>query len=340
MLMERLGEHPAWSRYLRESFAANKPWDRIAREILRADPEDGPNRGAAFFLAKRLDHYGENPVDYPALAADVGRLFLGVDLRCAQCHDHVLHRRLQAAGLPGPARVRPERRPPGPQGARRRREADDAEAALHVGLHPEGRGDRPAPAVGRGGRDPRDQEGGRVPQAPRSEGRPARRAPLQPAGRAGRAAPRAREPGLLAEHRQPALAGDDGPRPGPPARPGPLRQPALASGAARPARRRTRRPPVRPQMAPPRAGPQPDLRAVGPDPGRPGGAAPFELPRRRREAPLGRAAPAEHAPGDGRARLRPRGEGGGSRTSTGSGRGSSRRSRTPRASRRTSSAPR
>jgi hypothetical protein len=89
MLMERLGEHPAWSRYLRESFAANKPWDRIAREILRADPEDGPNRGAGFFLAKRLDHFGENPVDYPALAADVGRLFLGVDLRCAQCHDHI-----------------------------------------------------------------------------------------------------------------------------------------------------------------------------------------------------------------------------------------------------------
>jgi len=70
MLMERLGNHPAWTRYLRESFAANKPWDRIARELLRADPEGEANRGAAFFLAKRLDHYGENPVDYPGLAAD------------------------------------------------------------------------------------------------------------------------------------------------------------------------------------------------------------------------------------------------------------------------------
>ncbi|MBX6312609.1 MAG: DUF1553 domain-containing protein [Isosphaeraceae bacterium] len=89
ILMERLGDHPAWTRYLRASFAANKPWDQMAREILRADPDDEAHRGAAFFLAKRLEHYGENPIDYPGLAADVGRMFLGIDLRCAQCHDHI-----------------------------------------------------------------------------------------------------------------------------------------------------------------------------------------------------------------------------------------------------------
>ncbi len=89
VLMERLGEHPAWTQYLQDAFAVNKPWDRIAREILRADPVDRVNRGASFFMAKRLEHYGENPVDYNGLAADVGRLFLGNDLRCAQCHDHI-----------------------------------------------------------------------------------------------------------------------------------------------------------------------------------------------------------------------------------------------------------
>jgi hypothetical protein len=88
ILMERLGDHPEWSAYLRSSFAANKPWDQLARELLRADPKEEAGRGAAFFLAKRLENYGQNPVDYPALARDVGRLFLGVDLRCAQCHDH------------------------------------------------------------------------------------------------------------------------------------------------------------------------------------------------------------------------------------------------------------
>jgi len=88
-LMERLGEHPEWNKYLQSSFASNKRWDQMAREILRADPNDAANRGAAFFYAKRLENYGQNPVDYSALTRDVGRLFLGKDLRCAECHDHL-----------------------------------------------------------------------------------------------------------------------------------------------------------------------------------------------------------------------------------------------------------
>ncbi|HEY2911558.1 MAG TPA: DUF1549 domain-containing protein, partial [Gemmataceae bacterium] len=88
-LMERLGEHPDWTKYLQASFERNKPWDRMAREILRADPQDAANRGAAFFLAKRLDHYGQNPVDYSGLTRDVGRLFLGKNFQCCECHDHL-----------------------------------------------------------------------------------------------------------------------------------------------------------------------------------------------------------------------------------------------------------
>jgi hypothetical protein len=89
MLMERLGDHSDWTKYLQTSFATNKPWDALAREILRAAPRSETARGAAFFYAKRLENYGQNPVDYAALTRDVGRLFLGVDLRCAQCHDHL-----------------------------------------------------------------------------------------------------------------------------------------------------------------------------------------------------------------------------------------------------------
>jgi hypothetical protein len=89
MFMERMGDHPRWSSYLRASFAANKPWDQLASEILRGSSEDEATRGSAFFYAKRLENYGQNPVDYPGLTRDVGRLFLGIDLRCAQCHDHI-----------------------------------------------------------------------------------------------------------------------------------------------------------------------------------------------------------------------------------------------------------
>lgn len=89
-LMERLGDNPEWSKYLRESFAANKPWDVMAREMLRADPKaPEATRGAAFFLAKRLENYGQNPVDYSGLTRDVGRLFLGKNFQCCECHDHL-----------------------------------------------------------------------------------------------------------------------------------------------------------------------------------------------------------------------------------------------------------
>lgn len=85
MLMERRTTQnvpaAAWREYLRESFAANKPWDVLVREILAADGSDPKTRPAARFF---LDRAGEPHL----MTRDVGRLFLGVNLQCAQCHDH------------------------------------------------------------------------------------------------------------------------------------------------------------------------------------------------------------------------------------------------------------
>lgn len=88
MLMERLGEHAEWTKYLQASFEKNKPWDQMVREMLggASDPQAA---NAAFFLSKRLENYGQNPVDYPALTRDIGRLFMGQNHQCAQCHDHL-----------------------------------------------------------------------------------------------------------------------------------------------------------------------------------------------------------------------------------------------------------
>ncbi|MBI1904188.1 MAG: DUF1549 domain-containing protein [Planctomycetia bacterium] len=102
MLMERRGDHDEWLKYLGRSFAANKPWDQLVREILHPDPKDETTRGAGFFYTKRLENYGTNPVDYPGLTRDVGRLFLGQDLQCAQCHNHLFideYKQLDFQGL-------------------------------------------------------------------------------------------------------------------------------------------------------------------------------------------------------------------------------------------------
>jgi hypothetical protein len=76
-----------WDEYLRASFAENKPWDQMARELLGADGTDPKTRPAMrFFLARTVDSY--RVMNPNALTRDVGRLFLGVNLQCAQCHDH------------------------------------------------------------------------------------------------------------------------------------------------------------------------------------------------------------------------------------------------------------
>lgn len=70
-----------WFKYLTESFAQDKPLDQLTVEILSADGTEEQGRARAKFLLER-------EVDPHVLTRDVGRVFLGVDLQCAQCHDH------------------------------------------------------------------------------------------------------------------------------------------------------------------------------------------------------------------------------------------------------------
>ena len=87
LLMERRPKkhvEPAlWRAYLRKSFEDNKPWNRLAKEVLLADGTDAAIPAAARFY---LGRGGESKL----IARDVGRLFLGRDLRCARCHDDLL----------------------------------------------------------------------------------------------------------------------------------------------------------------------------------------------------------------------------------------------------------
>ena len=69
-----------WREYLTGAFAENQPWDRMVRDVLSSDGTDERNAaGVKFYLVRDVAPH--------QLTRDVGRLFLGVDLQCAQCHD-------------------------------------------------------------------------------------------------------------------------------------------------------------------------------------------------------------------------------------------------------------
>jgi predicted nuclease with TOPRIM domain len=87
MLMERRPDKhvktPEWQHYLQAAFEQNVPYDQLAREILSADGVDPAKRPAAKFF---LDRDAEPNM----VTRDIGRIFFGMDLQCAQCHDHPL----------------------------------------------------------------------------------------------------------------------------------------------------------------------------------------------------------------------------------------------------------
>jgi len=73
--------------WLFDQFKANKHWGEIAREIITATGtlslQDPADSGAAGFLAA---HFGPDAAN--ERAADTARVFLGMQIQCAQCHDH------------------------------------------------------------------------------------------------------------------------------------------------------------------------------------------------------------------------------------------------------------
>ena len=78
---------PAFERWLTEQFKANKSWATITRELITAKGKvmyDEPNKNAqAFFLLTRRGADATTEI-----AAETSRIFLGIQIQCAQCHDH------------------------------------------------------------------------------------------------------------------------------------------------------------------------------------------------------------------------------------------------------------
>jgi len=66
--------------WLAKQFRANTPWDEITSGLITATGRNDENGAVAFSLA-----HESRPVE---MAGEVSRIFLGVQIQCAQCHDH------------------------------------------------------------------------------------------------------------------------------------------------------------------------------------------------------------------------------------------------------------
>jgi hypothetical protein len=76
----RLVGYAELETWLTEQWARNRPWDEIAQELITATGRNDQNGAVGFALAQQAQ-----PVE---LAGEVARVFLGVQIQCAQCHDH------------------------------------------------------------------------------------------------------------------------------------------------------------------------------------------------------------------------------------------------------------
>ncbi len=67
--------------YLKNSLEQKRSWDRIFRDLIVPDQKDKDQKNASQFLLGRVR-------DLNRVTIDVSSIFFGVNVSCAQCHDH------------------------------------------------------------------------------------------------------------------------------------------------------------------------------------------------------------------------------------------------------------
>ncbi len=76
--------YPAFEQWLSGQFKQHASWDRITAEILAADGKNKDSGPDNFILACQ-----NKPTE---LASETARVFMGVSIQCAECHDHPFDR--------------------------------------------------------------------------------------------------------------------------------------------------------------------------------------------------------------------------------------------------------
>jgi hypothetical protein len=81
----RLSKTDMWTYYnwIRESVAANKPWDQFVREVITASGNARENGAVNYYLIHR------EPID---IVENTTQAFMGTSITCARCHNHPLEK--------------------------------------------------------------------------------------------------------------------------------------------------------------------------------------------------------------------------------------------------------
>jgi uncharacterized protein DUF1549/uncharacterized protein DUF1553 len=73
-------DHAGFEHWLEQQFAANRPWNELVRDLVSKSGVNTDEPAVNWIL-----RYAQQPTD---LTGKMSRLFLGVQIQCAQCHDH------------------------------------------------------------------------------------------------------------------------------------------------------------------------------------------------------------------------------------------------------------
>jgi hypothetical protein len=77
-----------WFDFLEACFRTNRPWDAVVRDLIVARPKQPEERGVIPFLFERQNHP-------QAMAEALAPVVFGVQIKCAQCHGHMVAREIK-----------------------------------------------------------------------------------------------------------------------------------------------------------------------------------------------------------------------------------------------------
>jgi hypothetical protein len=87
-----LVDREGMQKYLRDSFARNKPYDQLVNELVTANGANKPGeegyRGETNFLIGNVDPDKKGMDKWINATAKTAKVFLGLQVQCTQCHNH------------------------------------------------------------------------------------------------------------------------------------------------------------------------------------------------------------------------------------------------------------